>query len=99
MFMNVPRQRNNHVRRNKISANWILQMKNTGVCPKCAAHDIIHVPGEKRSMTGAVGNTVAAGLLAHVLVSRFVCCDCGYSEEWIESDEALKKLKDHYGPK
>ena len=48
-------------------------------------------------MTGAVGNLVAAGLLSHVVVSRFVCCGCGYSEEWIESADDLQKLRGQYG--
>ena len=28
-----------------------------------------------------------------VLVNRYVCCDCGYSEEWIDKEDiaALKK--------
>lgn len=72
-------------------------MRNTGTCPKCDSGDILRIPGEKRSMTGAVGNLVAAGLLGHAVVTRFVCGGCGYSEEWIESADDLRKLRDQYG--
>ena len=53
-------------------------MKNKKVCPKCNSTDIVKVPGN-------LGNKIQVGwtLLSTVEVRRYVCCECGYSEEWI----------------
>lgn len=73
-------------------------MKDTGVCPKCAAADIVRVPGEKVSLLAPRPNVIPAGWLGGVvLVTRFVCVGCGYSEEWVENPAALQKLKSQYG--
>lgn len=68
-------------------------MKNRNVCPKCNSTDIILVPG-KAGAYGA-GNNIQVGWsnLSAVLVNRYVCCECGYSEEWINKEDiaALKK--------
>lgn len=68
-------------------------MKNTKKCPKCASGDIMLVvdPG----LTGGAGNIIYTGLtrFSAVPVERYVCCSCGYSEEWIDRADifALKK--------
>jgi predicted nucleic-acid-binding Zn-ribbon protein len=73
-------------------------MKLTGACPKCRCQDIVRVPGEPPA--NHVGNFIGAGGLLGNLVSipvtRFVCCTCGYSEEWIDSRTDLKKLQERY---
>lgn len=71
-------------------------MKNTGTCPKCEAHDVLRIPGS----TGAygAGNNITAGMtiFSSVSVTRFLCSRCGYSEEWIESQDDLKKIRKWY---
>ena len=68
-------------------------MKNKNICPKCGSADIIAVPG--RAGAYGAGNNIQVGLtvFSAVLVTRYVCCDCGYSEEWIEKEDipTLKK--------
>lgn len=68
-------------------------MKITKVCPKCGRTDIIIVPG-KAGAYGS-GNNIQVGWsnFSAVLVNRYVCCTCGYSEEWINKEdiETLKK--------
>lgn len=68
-------------------------MKMKKICPKCGSTDIIVVPG-KAGAYGA-GNNIQVGLtnFSAVLVDRYVCCSCGYSEEWIEKEDipTLKK--------
>ena len=55
--------------------------------------DIIMIPGN----TGAYGsgNNIQIGLTSFsaVLVHRYLCCNCGYSEEWINKKDipTLKK--------
>ncbi|MBR5266994.1 MAG: hypothetical protein IKU20_02215 [Lachnospiraceae bacterium] len=70
-----------------------MKMKNR--CPKCGSSDIILVPGKAGAY--GVGNNIQIGLtvLSAVLVNRYVCCDCGYSEEWIDKDD-LQALKRKY---
>lgn len=71
-------------------------MKITKLCPKCSGSDIIRVEGT----TGAygVGNNIPVGMtvFSHVKVPRYICCNCGYTEEWID-EEDLFKLKSKYG--
>ena len=70
-------------------------MKHTKTCPKCGGCDLIIVDG----FAGAygVGNNIMIGntIFSAVPVDRYVCCNCGFSEEWIrrEDIERLKKSK------
>ena len=62
-------------------------MKNKNICPKCGSADIVVVPG--RAGAYGTGNNIQVGLtnFSAVLVNRYVCCSCGYSEEWIEKED------------
>jgi predicted nucleic-acid-binding Zn-ribbon protein len=68
-------------------------MKNSKSCPKCQSSDIARIEGQ----VGAYGsgNNVFLGstVFSAVKVTRFVCLDCGFSEEWIESKEDLEKIR------
>lgn len=70
-------------------------MKTTHIYPKCASADILRIEGS----TGAygTGNNIQVGLtnLSAVLVHRYVCCRCGYSEEWIDRED-IPKLEKKY---
>jgi predicted nucleic-acid-binding Zn-ribbon protein len=70
-------------------------MKNTNTCPKCGSHDIIKIDGSVRYY--GAGNNIMTGLtrLSAVPVNRYVCSECGFSEEWINKEDipALKKSK------
>ena len=70
-------------------------MKNKKICPKCSGMDIVRVPG--RVGAYGAGNNISVGwtTLSAVLVHRYVCCACGYSEEWIDKED-LRKLKEKY---
>jgi hypothetical protein len=69
-------------------------MKNTKICPKCRSNDILRIPG----WTGpyGMGNYIPAGLFKVVKIDRYLCCSCGFSEEWITSEENIEKLKRKY---
>ncbi len=72
-------------------------MKNSKMCPKCQSTDIIRVPGSA-SGYGA-GNNVVVGatlFLKFVLVTRYLCGSCGFSEEWIDAPEDIAKIREHY---
>ena len=70
-------------------------MKNKRICPKCNSSDILLVPG-KAGAYGS-GNNIQTGMtvFSAVLVHRYVCCSCGYSEEWIDKED-IQKLKKKY---
>ncbi len=70
-------------------------MKNTNTCPKCGGKDIIFIPGQLRAY--GAGNNIPTGMwnFSAVLVNRYLCCACGYSEEWINKED-IPKLKKKY---
>jgi len=72
-------------------------MKNTGQCPKCQSTVILRIEGA----TGAygAGNNISTGMtvFSSVPVTRFLCTECGFSEEWIDSHEHIAKLVKKYG--
>ncbi len=71
-------------------------MKKSNTCPKCGSKDILMIPGS----TGAhgMGNNIQVGwtTLSAILVHRYLCCGCGYSEEWIDEKD-FGKLKETFG--
>ena len=58
-------------------------MKKTNVCPKCGGTDIVKVP---------------LGILDAAPVDRFVCCTCGYSEEWLRKSN-LDDIRERWAKK
>lgn len=70
-------------------------MKHKRLCPKCGAADILHIPG--KSGAYGTGNNIPTGwsIFSTVLVHRYVCCSCGYSEEWIDNED-IHRLKGYY---
>jgi len=73
-------------------------MKHTGICPKCGSKDILPIPGGDGSLHH--DNVIRTGLtiIATAEVYRYVCCDCGYAEEWVDPRD-IPKLKKKYGGK
>ncbi len=70
-------------------------MKSTRTCPKCQGKEILIVPGKAGAY--GMGNNIQTGWtnLSAVLVHRYVCAACGYSEEWIDQKD-LPKLKEKF---
>ena len=68
-------------------------MRNTKPCPKCNSTDILKIPG----LAGGYGsgNNIPTGMsiFSAVKVTRYLCCECGYSEEWIDNKEDIEKLQ------
>jgi len=73
-------------------------MKNTNKCSKCESTDILHIPGQVAAL--GIGNNIPVGKLttwSHVQVSRFLCVNCGFSEEWVIDNDGMERLKKKYG--
>lgn len=72
-------------------------MKKTGVCPKCGGADIVRVPGGVRSTMDNTQNFVIRGFQS-APVDRYICCTCGYSEEWLRKSN-LDDIKERWAKK
>lgn len=74
-------------------------MKQSKSCPKCGSTEILRVEGSVGSH--GAGNNLAMGksIFSAIPLPRYVCCSCGYAEEWVDSRdlyqlrEALAKKK------
>ncbi len=69
-------------------------MKNTHTCPKCQSKDIVRIPTQ--AGLHANRSVVLVGWGPGVMVTRYVCCACGFSEEWIDAPEDRAKLHEHF---
>lgn len=68
-------------------------MKNTKICPKCQSADIVRIDGYSGAY--GTGNNIMTGLsvFSAVNVNRYICCRCGFTEEWIDKDDIEKIVK------
>lgn len=71
-------------------------MKNTNCCPKCNSNDIIRANGSNRAYGG--GNNIITGAFSSVKVNRYICCNCGFTEEWIDKED-IEKIRRSSNPK
>ena len=42
------------------------------------------------------GNNIQLSLFSQILVTKYVCCNCGFIEEWIDNPHDLAKIKNEY---
>jgi predicted nucleic-acid-binding Zn-ribbon protein len=70
-------------------------MKNTRKCPKCESRDIMEV-SDKIANAAYKPNAIITSMVSVAFVTRFVCANCGYSEEWLV-DRDLDRVKEKYG--
>lgn len=72
-------------------------MKRTGICPKCGSRDLVRVPDDAHRY---LANSICITRLVtveRVPVGRYVCCDCGYVENWVETRRDLDRIKGAFG--
>lgn len=72
-------------------------MKNTNCCPKCQSHNIARVPDDAHRY---LANSICITKLVtveRVPVARYVCCNCGYVENWVENQHELGNIKKSFG--
>ena len=73
-------------------------MKNTRCCPKCHLESIVRVLDNSGQHTS--GNniyTTNITLFGKISVIRYVCCNCGYVENWVENRHELVEIKKTFG--
>lgn len=69
-------------------------MKNTAACPKCSSRDVVRVPD--RPGRYASGNNIYTSTLTlsgKIPVIRYVCCTCGYTENWVETQQERDEIR------
>lgn len=73
-------------------------MKNTNKCPKCGSGNIVRIPDNpNRHASGNNIYVTTMTLIGKIPVIRYVCCDCGYVENWVEEKEELERIKNTFG--
>lgn len=65
-------------------------MKNTKTCPKCSSTSIVRIDGYAGAYASGNNIMLGATTLSAVNVNRYICCRCGYSEEWIDREDLPK---------
>ena len=70
-------------------------MKHSHHCPKCDSSNILRIKGGD-IWIGQV-NYIPSSSLKKILVTRYLCGSCGFSEEWVDDNKGLEKLKKKYG--
>ena len=70
-------------------------MKNTKQCPKCGANNILMIEGYTNAY--GAGNNIRIGqsIFDSVNVHRYLCCTCGYSEEWVDVQD-IPTVEEYY---
>ena len=68
-------------------------MKYSYCCPKCQNSDIAIIEGG--AFKGNIYNTVTFGLTT-IYLTRYVCTNCGFTENYIDDVKDLQKIKDKY---
>lgn len=68
-------------------------MKDHHRCPKCGSSDIVRVPDNGRYASGNNIYTTRATLFGKIPLIRYVCCACGYAEQWVESPSDLDQIR------
>lgn len=65
-------------------------MKNNKICPKCQSANIVRIDGY--SGPYGTGNNVMTGMsiFSAVNLNRYICCNCGFTEEWIDKGDIEK---------
>ncbi len=70
-------------------------MKNFQSCPKCESTKIARMEGG--SYFKGIHNKVVFSAFKVFPVTRYICCNCGFTEEWIEKEKHLDQLHKKFG--
>jgi transposase-like protein len=58
-------------------------------CPKCESNDVIEVIGSNINQYQKIPLTKWG--TRNVVLDRYICASCGYTEEWVQLSEKFKK--------
>jgi len=69
----------------------VVSLKTTKKCPKCDSEDVLRIQGERQGY--GAGNNIRIGLFGIVLTTRYLCCSCGYIEEWVDNPGEISRIR------
>lgn len=73
-------------------------MRQNKRCPKCGSGDIARVPDNpRRHASGNNIYTTTLTLAGKIPVIRYICCDCGYVENWVENQAQREEIRRAFG--
>ena len=67
-------------------------MNKNRICPKCGSTEIYVVDGYAGPYGSGNNVMIGATVFSAVKVNRYICCKCGFTEEWINRED-LEKIK------
>ena len=67
-------------------------MKQTRQCPKCGSSDLLCFLNDGFLDSSTKGIAVGKTIFSNVSVERYICCGCGYTEEWVRRND-IQRLK------
>ena len=65
-------------------------MKNSKLCTKCRSSNIVRIDGYSGAYGTGNNIMVGASIFSSVNVNRYICCECGFTEEWIDREDIEK---------
>lgn len=68
-------------------------MKHSNICPKCGSKEVICI--SESAMGDDTGNNIYCGFFTVARVNRYICCDCGFTEEWVNKND-IHKIREFY---
>lgn len=68
-------------------------MKNSKICTKCQSVDIVRIDGYAGAYGSGNNIMVGHSIFSAVNVNRYICCSCGFTEEWIDKEDIEKISK------
>lgn len=63
-------------------------MKTYGICPKCSSKKIAVIPSEPGTY-----NAIKIDMFDFAKLTRYVCAECGYIEQFVSDVKSLQKLQ------
>jgi len=76
-------------------------MRHSYICPKCDSRKVVEVVGSSINQYQKI--PLHAWNIKNAILDRYICADCGYTEEFVQLNEGFKKwvekaLKKRGGP-
>ncbi len=64
-------------------------MRYSYQCPKCQSRDVVEVTGSTMNTYQKIPLTKWS--MKHAVLDRYICTDCGYTEEFVQLSDKFKK--------
>ncbi len=67
-------------------------MRHSRICPKCQSSNVIEVEGSSMNQHQRIPLNVWS--LKNAVLDRYICADCGYTEEYVQLTSSFQKWAD-----